>query len=125
MTDVVRGFTLNIPGGGSVSNIFFVDCELGISNVTKILLSFPPGCAGLVGIRVEHGGNQLYPQDPGTFFIFDDYPLEIPVTNQGNAGQWHVAGYNTDFYPHLIQAYFYYDYVDIGSAQSASLPVSL
>lgn len=125
MTDVVRAFTLTIPGGGSPGNVFFVDCELGTSNVTKIQLSFPPGCAGLVGVRVEHGGTQVYPLDPGTWFILDDFVQEIEVTGQGNAGQWHVAGYNTDFYQHVIQAYFYYDYVDMASASAPTPLVSI
>jgi hypothetical protein len=125
VTDVIQSFTLNLPGGGTVNNIFFVDCELGISNVTRILIEFPPGCSGNVGVRVEHGGTQVYPLKPGTFFIFDDYVVDIPVSSQGNAGQWHVAGYNVDTYDHAITAYFYYDYVDLLRGSSSTPLVSL
>lgn len=122
MTDAIQGFPLAIPANGSPSNVFFTDCELGWSNVTQIVLVFPPGCAGQVGVRVEHGGAQLYPLIAGTWFIFDDYTLVIPVTGQGESGQWHVAGYNQDAFPHTVQAYFYYDYVG-SSAQTATSPL--
>lgn len=125
MTDVVQAFSLDIPGGGTTSNIFFVDCEIGISNVSQIIIQFPPGCAGNVGIRVEHGGSQVYPLKSGTFFVFDDFTLVIPISGQGNSGQWHVAGYNTDFYDHVINAYFFYDYVDLAAGQSGGSLISL
>lgn len=125
MTDAINAFSLTIPANGTVSNVFFVDCELGDSNVTKILLVFPPGCASLVGARIEHGGSQVYPIAKGTWFIFDDYTIEVDPTLQGTSGQWHVAGYNTDIYPHTLQAYFFYDYVDQGRLQSASSVISL
>lgn len=121
MTDAIQAFSLTIPGGGTVNNIFFVDCELGWSNVTQILLDFPPGCSNLVGIRVESGGAQLYPLKAGTFFTFDDFTLAIPVTNQVNGGQWHVAGYNTDFYQHTITAYFFYDYLNLEGSTSSGI----
>jgi len=125
MTDVVQAFTLTIPGGGTVNNIFFVDCELGISDVSQVILVFPPGCSGNVGVRIEHGGSQVYPLAKGTFFILDDFTLAIPVTRQGNSGQWHVAGYNTDVFPHSIGVYFFYDYVNFMEGESSVPLVSL
>lgn len=125
MTDRIQAFSLTVPANGNVNTIFFVDCELGDSNVTKIVLVFPPGCSSLVGIRVEHGGSQVYPYVKGTFFIFDAYNLEIEPSEQGTSGQWHVAGYNTDIYPHTITAYFFYDLVNLGSSSPVSTPVSL
>lgn len=125
MTDVVSAFRLVIPPNGTVNNIFFVDCELGNSNVSQVILSFPPGCSGLVGVRVEHGGSQVYPLTPGTWFILDDYTLPIPVSGQGNSGQWHVAGYNTDFNQHTVEAYFFYNRVDLSSGNNSTPLVSL
>lgn len=125
MTDVIKAFSFTIPANGSPSSVFFVDCELGDSNVTKIQVVFPPGCATLVGVRIEHGGSQVYPIDSGTWFIFDDFTVEVEPTDQGTSGQWHVAGYNTDIYPHTIRAYFYYDRVDLSSSSVSSSPVSL
>jgi hypothetical protein len=121
MTDAIQAFPLTIPGGGSVNSIFFTDCELGWSEVTQILLTFPPGCSNLVGIRVESGGAQLYPLKAGTFFTFDDFTLAIPVTNQIESGQWHVAGYNTDYYQHTVTAYFFYNYLYGDSASSGAI----
>lgn len=122
MTDYIKAFPLTLSANGSINTIQFVDCELGDSNVTRILLTFPPGCAGLVGIRIEHGGSQVYPLTKNTWFIFDDYTLEVDPTGQGTSGQWHVAGYNTDLYPHTIQSYFFYNLADTtGNAPQPSL----
>lgn len=125
MTDAIQAFPLTLPGSGNPNQIFFVPALLGDSNVTQIILTFPAGCAGNVNVRVESGGAQLYPLKPGTWFNFDDYVLVIPVSNQVTTGQWHVAGYNTDFYAHTVTAYFYYDYLAHGASSPASSLVSL
>lgn len=125
MTDRIGTFQLTIPAQGAPNTIFFVDCELGDSNVTRIILQFPPGCAGNVGVRLEQGGSQVYPYTIGQFFIFDDYTLEIDPTDKGTSGQWHLAGYNTDQYPHTVTVHFFYDLVKFESPGQSTPLVSL
>jgi hypothetical protein len=125
MTDAIQAFNLTLPANGSSSAIFFTPCNLGPSLVSQIILNFPPGCSGLVNVRIESGGAQIYPLNAGTFFNFDDYALTIPVSNAIDSGSWHIAGYNTDFYPHTVSAYFFYDYIKGGSDSSGSILASL
>lgn len=119
MTDAVLAFTLTIPAGNGSTLEWGISCPLGWSNVNQITLVFPPGCAGLVGARVGYAGGYVYPATNGQYFIADDYDLVIPVTNQQQAGQWTINGYNKDTYPHNIEGWFFFDYI-IGAESSPS-----
>jgi hypothetical protein len=125
MTNAVRAFKLTIPGGGAVGTLTSVPVNLGPSIVSKIIVLFPPGCAGNVGVLVSSGGAQLYPKDAGTYFTFDDYPLEVPVVDQIDSGSWAVSGYNIDFYQHVVTAYFFFDYLTDTGASGSSVLASL
>lgn len=121
MADVVQAFALTANPGANTTVLSSLDCPLGISDVTQIDLVFPPGCAGLVGARVEFSHNPVYPIGPTSFFILDDDRLQIPVSKQGNSGQWTVSAYNLDQYAHIIRVYFYFNYVDYNAAASSGL----
>lgn len=121
MSDQIQGFAMTIPKDGSPDNVFFVDCALGLSDVTQIDIVFPPGCSGLVGARIEFAGNVVYPTGSEQWFVLDDDRIQIPVSSQGNSGQWRLAGYNTDVYQHNIYAYFYFNYVEYGNSPSSGL----
>lgn len=45
--------------------------------VTKVEIWFPPGCAGMVYLQVMDGEHQVYPREPGHYFIGDDWHIEI------------------------------------------------
>lgn len=117
MTDAVQAFTLGIPAGNGSTLEWGIQCNLGWSNVTQIIIVFPPGPSGLVGVRIGYAGGFVYPAERGQYFVADDYKLVIPVTNQQQAGQWTLNGYNKDQFFHNIQAWFYFDYV-IGLEQA-------
>lgn len=125
MTDAVQSFTLSIPAGNGSNQEWSVNCPLGWSNVTQITLVFPPGCAGLVGARIGYAGGFVYPASPGQYFVADDYQLVIPVTNQQQAGQWTLNGYNKDTFTHGVSAWFFYDYIIGTVSTSDSALVSL
>lgn len=125
MPDAIFVSRLNLPAGNGSAALFFNSVELGWSDVTKIIVRFPPGCAGLVGARLEYTQHPVYPIDGTGFFIFDDFTYEIDVTNQGNSGSWRAVGYNTDIYPHTVDFYFEYNWITQAQAQSNSPLVSL
>lgn len=126
MTDAVKAFSLACTANLAPGLVNFVDCPLGNeTEVTRILVVFPPGCNGNVGARIESGGSPVYPLLAGAFFIFDDYTLEIDPTNQVTTGQWRLAAYNHDFYVHTLQVYFFYNYLNLGMTGHDSVLVSL
>jgi hypothetical protein len=125
VTDVIQQFNLTIPAGNGSQALYYVDCHLGWADVTQIILSFPPGCSSLVGARIEFAVNPVYPIGAASFFTLDDYVLTIPVTGQGNSGQWRISGYNTDIYQHTVTGYFFYNYVSLSQQQQSSALISL
>lgn len=125
MTDVITAQPLTLPPNGGPNTLWYEQVNLGWSNVSQILITFPPGCANLVGARIEFAINPVYPIGGNSWFTFDDYTLAIDVTGQGNSGQWRFTGYNSDVYPHNLTAYFFWDYVDLASEGSSSSLVSL
>lgn len=125
MTDQITQATLSLPAGNGSQAIFFNHVDLGLSDVEYITLVFPPGCAGLVGVRIEFAVNPVYPLPTGSWFIFDDYTFNIQVSGQGNSGQWRVVGYNQDTYPHNIQSYWGWNYLKRPDASLSSPLISL
>lgn len=125
MTDAISAFTLTLPAGIGSTQEYVVDCPLGWSDVTEIQIVFPPGPAGNVGVAVAYSGNQVYPVNDDAFFIADNYVIEIDVTNQEQAGQWTFFGYNTDYFQHSIQIWFFYNYVLAEDSDTSGGLVSL
>lgn len=125
MTDAVSAFPFILAPNGSSLSPQIETCDLPESRVSQILLTFPPGCSGLVGVQVRYANNPVYPIGGSSFFVLDDYTIVIPVSNQRTGGQWSLAGYNTDVYQHAVRAYFYFDYVDVAAAAPPSGLISL
>lgn len=126
MADASQVFTPIFPAqnGGSTPGIF--NCALGPSIVRRILLVFPAGCGGLVGVRIEAGAGYAFPNQPNQYMLFDDYTYELSVDNQVDSGQWRLVGFNRDFIDHEILTVFEYDYLRGQAQQNASSqPIAL
>lgn len=122
MSDAILGFDLALPAGNNSKSVTKFETPLGLANVSQLMCVVPAGCAGLVGFQFWLGGSPVYPRDGTSFFIFDDFTLIIPVTNQVTTGQWEVRAYNQDFFPHTLHMYYQYDYVT-GAPVTQSTPL--
>lgn len=110
---------------GSNTSLALANIDLGPSEVKRILLTFPAGCGGLVGVRIEAAGGYAFPNQPGQFLSFDDYTYAFDVTNQAQTGRWTKVAYNVDLIPHLVTVVFEYDYLRGIQSVSQSLAVAL
>ncbi len=77
--------------------------KLAYGVLRKVQIDFPWGCAGLVGVRIIHYENQLYPTSRKTWFIGNEinitFDTEYPIDKGWN--EFKVEIYNEDdFYPH-------------------------
>src|SRR6266566_1995490 len=99
--------------------------HLGPSIVRRILITYPPGCGGLVGIRIQAGMGDAFPNQPGQFMLFDDYTYAFDVTNQIDSGQWTVLTYNTDAIDRVVQVVFEYDYLRGFNGQTSDVAIAL
>jgi hypothetical protein len=125
MADAVFESDLALPPGNGSTAVFFNSVNLGWSDLQEIMLVFPPGCSGLVGIQIQYAVNPVYPAGPNGYYILDDYVLVIPVSNQQQAGQWRIAGYNQDTFQHTVRSYWSYNFLPIPGQSSSSSLVSL
>lgn len=111
---------------GNGSQIFFTfPMPLGPSKVRRILITFPPGCGGLVGVAITAGGSAAFPVNNQSFFSFDDYTYRFDVQNQLDSGNWGLVYYNRDYIDHAIQVIMEYDYLGVGPGITQQPPVSL
>ena len=125
MADTSKQFTFNMaPGQSNIGSNAF-QMPLGPSKVEKIIVSFPPGCAFFVNCQIRVGGSAVFPNQEGSFFHFDGYNFEVPVSTDHLNGNWAIAIANTDTLSHEIQVNIQYTYLAPNTLTSAMLPASL
>lgn len=111
MADALFKIGFVVPAGNGVQTIGTLNFNIGPSVIRRIILDFPAGCMGNVGIAVTAGKSPAFPNNPNAFIVFDGYQFDTEVSNQIDSGQWGLMGYNTDFVDHQVRSYFFYDYV--------------
>lgn len=123
MADALQtfGMTVNPNAGGFV----FFKHALPICTVERILLTWPPGCVAQVQAIIFCGGNKVYPPLNGQALEFDDYTLEIPVSNQPSSGDWGVQVANFDSIQHSLHIVYLYNYYPALGSSPLSQPISL
>lgn len=125
MADASKAFTIVVQPGSTFNTPVAFALPLGPSIVRRILLTWPPGCGGLVGVQIQAGGSGAFPSNPLTYFVFDDYTYAFDVDNQIDSGVWSVLLYNIDQIGHGIQFVFEYDYLRGPSAGSHSQLIAI
>lgn len=83
------------------------ELELAVGVVSHVSLSFPAGCAGLVGLRVLDGLLQLWPLTPGEWFITDNFTIDFPENRLLTSGAktYTIETFNEDTrYSHTVTA---------------------
>lgn len=125
MADALQVFQFIYPAGNGARTVYSNNIDLGPSRVTRLLLTFPPGCSGQVGAAVQAGGSFAFPSLNGEFVTFDDYTYVIDVTGQIDSGKWAVTAYNLDVIDHEIQWVFEYNYLRGIQGVSQPQPISL
>ncbi len=65
-------YSLPLPPNGSAANLTSLDVEYPPGVVTRVKVTMPSGCAGLVHFRVRKALHQLWPYNDGAWFEEDD-----------------------------------------------------
>ena len=74
--------------------------------ISMVWITFPPGCAGLVKVRILHQGHPFLPVDPKNYIIGDSYTFPYPVMFEILTQPTEViieAWNEDDTYAHTIQ----------------------
>ena len=70
-------YDVTIPANTAESSPASQRCFLTVGKVTRLIVSFPPGCAGLVHVRILAGTHQVWPSNPDGSFRADGYAFEV------------------------------------------------
>lgn len=62
---------ITIPAGTAESEATQTTFKGTIGVISRVSIFFPPGCVGLVKVRIYQGGVQLYPTANGQYFSGD------------------------------------------------------
>lgn len=125
MADALQSFEPIFAPGNGATVIAALPVDLGICEVSRILLTWPAGCGGLVGVQIQAAGGFAFPSKQNQFMAFDDYTYDLEVTNQTTSGKWSIVGYNTDYIAHLVTVVFEYDYLRGNVIGRASQPIAI
>lgn len=125
MADAIKQFTFNVPAGNGGQTVHQYDMSIGPSEVERMLIQFPPGCANLVNLAVSVGGSPIFPDQAGAYIHFDNYIYVIQVTTPHYNGDWSIGISNTDYVDHEIEVLIEYRYIQNANPFLARQPLSL
>ena len=77
--------------------------------IFRVWLNFPPGCAGLVRVRMYHEGHPFLPVDKEAYIVGDAYTFVYPVFYEIKQPPENITieAWNTDeVYQHTIHVQF-------------------
>lgn len=102
MADREAVFHVTIPAGTPATNPLTSPLVWAPGYVRAIHVTIPDGHAGLTGYAIGYAGQQVVPDETGTYIISNDEKIthEFAVTYIGQ--QWTLIGYNTDVYDHTF-----------------------
>lgn len=123
MADAAQTFGMVIPANTSLFQVY--EHQLPLCTVERILITWPPGCAGLVQVIIQAGGNFAYPSVKGQAFEFDDYTLDIMCTNPLNSGSWAAMVNNADVIEHSVHVTYLYNYWTGNAGETSAQPVAV
>lgn len=112
MANRLEVFSCTVPAGtGSNAPATFAN-SFPDGEVVGVELVIPDGAAGIVGIMLTFGGDQVLPNTAGAFILGNDVTLRYPMERYPTGGRWQLRAYNLGQYPHLVQVR--YQVVDFG-----------
>ena len=77
--------------------------------IFRIWIAFPPGCAGLVNVRILHEGHPFLPDDADAYITADNYTFEYPIMYEITAPPEQITievWSDDDTYTHTIHVQF-------------------
>jgi len=96
---------LTVPTNTSTEDYLSITLDLPVSQSERLWAEFPKGCAGLVGLQLYHGVEQIFPLPAGNWLKSDGFVFNFRLTHLWNKEPYtvEVRVYNIDdTYSHTI-----------------------
>lgn len=124
MAERIEIFDVTIPAGTPIATPVTIALPMPAGVVTRIEQRWPPGPAGLVGLRVAHSSQVIIPRTGATFLVTDDEVVDWSVEGYPTGDKWTVVGYNTGLNAHTIQFRIHLNELAIkATGQVAPVPI--
>lgn len=123
MAAEVHKFSVTVAAGTPINAPSLTSMTFPPRIVREIEILVPPGPRGNVGFQIAQAGAQVFPSEPGEFFITDDEQIAWPVEGANTSGAWQLRAYNTGTFPHTLEVRFLVDLP--GHTAGAALPEAL
>lgn len=112
MADRLELYDVLVPAGTAKTSPQRTALHFDVGYLRKWQVVIPDGPAGLAGFRFEYAGQQLIPNNAGTFITGNDERIDDTVTYHFVGDQWTIVTYNTDVWAHTFHVRLYVD--DLG-----------
>lgn len=103
MAERIEIVNVTIPANTPIATPVTVALPIPDGVMTRIVQRWPPGPAGLVGLKVAHSGQVIIPSTGNAFLVTDDEVVDWDIEGYPTGNKWSVVGYNTDVNNHTIQ----------------------
>jgi hypothetical protein len=89
---------LAIPKNTVIASYISYTLPLPISQIHRLWIEYPKGCAGLVGFQLWRGVDQIFPLPPGVWLRSDGFTLNFAFSHWIDKEPYEVQlrGYNLD-----------------------------
>lgn len=101
--------TLDIPANTAKTDPLELVADLTHGIITRVMVGFPRGAAGLAHVRILRGGHQVWPTNPEEDFAWDNFVFNFEENYElyDQPYQLTIQGYNLDeCYPHEVMVCF-------------------
>lgn len=102
-------YSLTIPVGRTASNPIEQRCKVSSGILSRIRITFPPGCLNLVQVVVLYQAHQIEPWNRDGALHSDDYTFDLTCQHEIIEPDTEVTlrGWNDDTaYPHTVDFVF-------------------
>jgi hypothetical protein len=103
MAERINAKSVTVAASVLIAAPVTTDLTINPGELERLDIIVPAGPSGLLGFQVLFAGVQLFPEDPGQWFVADGVYVKFPLHNQPTDGRWSVRAYNTDVYAHTLQ----------------------
>lgn len=100
---------ITLTQGATEATLTKTDFMVNQGVIYRIWVQFPPGCAGLVKLRILHGGHPFLPVEADAFLNGDNYVYEFPIMYEITDAPelMSIQAWNEDdIYSHTINVQF-------------------
>lgn len=102
---MIFAFSITIPPRTYIEDEIYEELPLTKGKLSQVNVFFPPGCAGLVGVRFFRYAFQVLPANFPSWVISDAEDVELPCEVDISAEPYSITlgAYNEDdTYPHTL-----------------------